>query len=71
MGFSDSQHSELLVVGSTKQRLTDHLSGMLQQKLIPTQGEREAPSTAQIPNINVVALEYVHKFFDTPLFFKR
>lgn len=28
MELNDSQRSELLLVGSVKQRLTDHLSGM-------------------------------------------
>lgn len=54
MEFTNSQCSELLVAGSGKQRLNDHLSGMLYPKLIPTQGEREGPSTAQISNTHVV-----------------
>lgn len=40
MEFTDSQHSELLISGSAKQRLTAHLLGLLLQKLVSTQGER-------------------------------
>lgn len=65
MEFTNSQCSELLIAGSGKQRLNDHLSGMLYPKLIPTQGEREGPLHSSDFKHPCGVLKYAHKIFDT------